>query len=548
MFIRQKKTKYHTYVQLVESRREDGKVKQHVIATLGRLEEIEARGGLDGLAQSAGKLCESVMVLDAHAKGEAPVIQSRRIGPGMVVERLWRDAGIDQVISELAQERCFGFSLERAVFTTVVNRLFSPGSDRSAERWKRDYHLRGSEEIKLHHLYRAMQWLGTELPERKQKGRTPHAPRCVKDLIEEKLFERRRNLFTDLALVLMDSTSIFFYGQGGKTLGKRGYSRDNRPELKQMVVAMIVDENGYPLCCELWPGNVGDINSLVPVVDRLRLKFGIHEICIVADRGMLSTETIKQLESEERGWNYILGTRMRKQKEVTCDVLRRGGAYRQIERARREPLKVKEVRVGDRRYVVCLNEAQKRRDQRARAAMLEKLAQKLKHGDKALVGNTGFRRYLARTGKHFTLDAAAIKREERYDGKFVLRTNTDWSADEVALRYKQLWMVERIFRDMKSLLDTRPIFHKTDEGIRGHVFCSFLALVVRKELFDRLPPSPDSPPLNWREIVRDLDALTATDVTKDQTTYRLRSALQGCASRVLRALHLAIPPTVQKMP
>jgi transposase len=141
-----------------------------------------------------------------------------------------------------------------------------------------------------------MAWLGEELPEEDQRGATPFAPRCIKDLIEEGIFQRNRDLFRDLTLVFFDTTSIYFEGNGGDELGAFGHSKDHRPDLKQMVVGVIIDGHGRPICCELWPGNTADVKTLTPVMERLRNRFGIQRVCIVADRGMISKETIKEIE------------------------------------------------------------------------------------------------------------------------------------------------------------------------------------------------------------------------------------------------------------
>ena len=137
-----------------------------------------------------------------------------------------------------------------------------------------------------------MAWLGEELPQDQQKDKTPFAPRCTKDRIEEELFAHRRDLFTDLQLVFFDTTSIYFEGEGGQDIGQRGFSKDHRPDLYQMVVGAVLDGQGRPICCELWPGNTTDVTTLIPVVDRLRSRFGVRRVCIVADRGMISQETI----------------------------------------------------------------------------------------------------------------------------------------------------------------------------------------------------------------------------------------------------------------
>jgi hypothetical protein len=210
------------------------------------------------------------------------------------------------------------FPVERAVFLTVLHRLMVSGSDRACEQWHGDYGIEGVDELQLHHLYRAMAWLGEELTEAEQNGRTL-APRCIKVLLEERLFARRRTLFTDLSVVFMDTTSLHFEGRGGETLGERGRSKDYRPQLNLMILGVVIDQQGRPVCSEIWPGDTADVTTLIPVIDRLRARFGIGQVCVVADRGMISQETIAALES--RGLEYILGVRERSSKEVREAVL-----------------------------------------------------------------------------------------------------------------------------------------------------------------------------------------------------------------------------------
>jgi transposase len=394
-----------------------------------------------------------------------------------------------------------------------------------------------------------MAWLGEELPKDQQDGATPFAPRCIKDLIEEALFTHRRDLFSELNLVFFDTTSIYFEGRGGQSLGKNGCSKDHRPDRRQMVVGMVVDGEGRPLCCELWPGNVTDVKTLVPVVDRLRTRFHIRSICIVADRGMISKETIAALASEERQVHYILGARLRSVKEIRETVLSRAGRYHVVHEQRQcrddpSPLKVKEVRVDQRRYVVCLNEEQAKKDRADREAIVASLREQLKQGAKSLVGNKGYRKYLRRCDKVFELDEAKVASEARYDGKWVLQTDRDdFSAEEVALAYKQLWIVEEMFRTSKSLLETRPIHHHWDETIRGHVFCTFLALILRKELQDRL--SAAGVTFEWLEMLDDLDSLQYVELSHEGKRFLLRSEARGSCGAAFRAAGVAMPPTVQ---
>jgi transposase len=552
MFFRQKRSGDHVYLQIVENRWEKGGSKQRVIATVGRLDQLQESGQLDGLLQSGAKFAESVMVLAAHRQSKAPAIRTSRIGPALVFERLWNELHIPQVIERLLAGRRFTFALERILFLTVLHRLFDSGSDRSCVLvWNKDYAIPGIGAVDLHHVYRAMAWLGERLPADQQKGATPFAPRCTKDAFEEALFDRRRDLFSHLDLVFFDTTSIYFEGEGGAELGQYGHSKDHRPDCKQMVVGAILDGEGRPLCCELWPGNVTDVKTLIPVVDRLQQRFRIRSICIVADRGMISQDTIAQLQADKRQVHFILGARLRNVKEIYENVLSRGGRYREVRGPREKstdpsPLKVKEIHVGDRRYVVCLNEEQAKKDRADREAIVEALREQLKHGDKSLVGNKGYRKYLHASGPKFTIDEAKVTWEERFDGKWVLQTDLEkMTAEETALQYKQLWMVEEMFRTVKTLLETRPIFHKCDETIRGHVFCSFLALLLRKELQDRLEAQGDK--LEWAELLRDLESLQYTEVENQGKRFLLRSDLATTTAAVFRAAGVAIPMSIQKI-
>jgi hypothetical protein len=545
MFVREKQIGRYRYVYLVESVREGGRTKQRIIKNLGRKEQVEANGDLDRLARSAARLAQRSMILSLVDQGSAPTLATRRIGPALAFERLWRETGCRAVIEALAADRGFGFALERACFLTVLHRLMVAGSDRAADAWREDYRIEGTEELALHHLYRTMGWLGEALPAGEQAGRTPFAPRCVKDVVEERLFEARRDLFSELSVVFMDTTSLYFEGAGGESLGQRGHSKDHRPDLMQMIVAVVMDQRGRPLCCEMWPGNTTDVTALIPVVDRLGKRFGITRVCVVADRGMIAAKTITALE--ERGLEYLLGVRERSTKEVRTLVLDDQAPFVPLVISRQgradTELEAKAVTLGGRRYIVCRNRAEAIKDAADRDAIVANLRRALRRGDKALVGNSGYRRFLKAPDTGFTLDEARVAEDARFDGIFVLRTNTSLDPLQAMLRYRELQGVEQLFRSAKSLLATRPIFHKCDATIRGHVFCSFLALVLRKELQDRLAAAGLDP--EWAEILRDLDRLQEAEVEQDGKRFVLRTPTTGCAGKLFQTLGVALPPNLR---
>jgi hypothetical protein len=552
MFVRAKKSGLHQYLQIVENQRIDGKVRQQVVATLGRLDVLQATGKIDAILSSCARFAQKVSVLDAHKNGALAAAKTIRIGPPKVFGRIWEQAGLNKVIKELLKDRKYEFDVERAIFLTVLHRLMVSGSDRNAEQWCRGYAIDGIADIELHQMYRAMAWLGEELAADKQFGATPFSPRCIKDLVEESLFARRRNLFDGLDLVFFDTTSIYFEGEGGETIGQHGVSKDSRPDLKQMVVGAVLDGKGNPICCELWPGNTSDVKTLVPIVDRLKSKFGIARICIVADRGMISKETIAELRKSVRDVHYILGARMRAVKEIREDVLADGRPYESVYGSRQKskdpsPLEVKEVKVGMRRYIVCRNEEQVRKDCADRKAIVESLREQLKKGDKALVGNKGYRKYLVapKPKEHFQIDEDKILQEAKYDGIWVLQTDLDLSAKEVALRYKELWMVESIFRTIKTILANRPVFHKCDETIRGHVFCSFLALILMKDLQSRMADRGWI--VEWERLKDDLDNLQEITVQATGESFVIRSETRGDAGKAIQAAGVALGPVIRPL-
>jgi len=280
-----------------------------------------------------------------------------------------------------------------------------------------------------------------------------------------------------------------------------------------MVVGVILDDHGQPVCSEMWPGNTTDVTTLVPVIKRLRSRFGIGRICIVSDRGMISAKTIAYLEEEKI--SYILGARMRRCKEVKDQVLSCGGRYREVHPEGSSakdpsPLKVKEVTLlGGHRYIVCLNEKQARKDAADRQAIIDSLEEKLKTDPKSLVGNKGYRKYLKMEKETVSVNKAKVEEEARYDGKWVLKTNTTLTAEQAALKYKELWQVGassqgRIIQSVKvrpRLKDSGPrslegaVARKQDgEALRQHSLkggCATHQVVTcserRRSLVTRIP-------------------------------------------------------------
>lgn len=530
MFVRVKRSgsgpQKHDYLQIVESRREGTAVRQKVIATLGRKDELVADGRLDALVRSLAKFSAKLQVVEKVRRDGLQAHTARSWGPALVFERLWQEQGLPEILHTLAAERKFEFDIERTTFALALQRLCEAehGSDLQGSSWVRTVECPGFSEIALQHLYRTV---GGFLCEAREK-------------LEWELFRRDRDLFSDeLDLVFIDTTSTFMWRDEESELRRRGHSKDRRPDQPQVLLCVAVDSRSWPIGWDILPGNTGDGKAFVAMIERLRKRFRIRRVTVVADRGMISAGTIRLLTQHPKApYDYILGCRMRRQKEVNEVVLGRAGRFREVE----DNLEVKEVHVGDRRYVVCRNPIEQRKDAAAREAILDKLRKTLEHdGPKAVIGNKGFARFVKITKGAVSVNEKAIEADARLDGKFVLRTSTSLSAEEVARAYKSLWRVERTFRETKSTIEVRPIYHHRDDTTIGHIVACFLALRLEVHLQRRLDERGCAS--SWPDLMRDLAQFQAVDLDLDGERYRLRTDLVGTAFATFAAAGVR-PPSV----
>jgi len=530
MFVRIKrggnKANPHDYLQLVESYRDSGRPKQRVIANLGRLDMLTESVDLDSMVQSLARFSTSLRVISAARGPRIDQCQAKLWGPPLVFERLWQRQGIDSVIRSLAHDRKFQFDVERVCFAMALQRLCQPGSDLLGSTWIETVQAGGFQQLALQHFYRTCGFLAD-----------------VRGELERELFHRDRDLFSQaLDLVFLDTTSVYVYRDQETTWRRRGYSRDRRGDLPQFVLCVAVDRHGWPVAWEIFPGNTADKAAFNQVIAILRERLQVRRIIVVADRGMISQQTITDLtEHKQAPFDYILGCRMRRQKEVTEEVLARAGRFQIVA----GNLEVKEVIVSGRRYVVCRNPERARKDREAREAILAKLEDQLTHGAKSLVGNTGYRRFLKVRKGAVQIDQAAVERDARLDGKYVLRTSTGLSAAEVAKTYKSLWRVERTFREEKSTLEVRPIYHQRDDTSIGHIVASFLALRLEVDLQRRLEAKGAA--VSWPQLMQDLGRVQAVDMTLDGARWRIRTDMAGESHAAFAAAGVRPPGRVSPL-
>lgn len=528
MFIRKKRsvrngTEYE-YLQIVRSRREGRKVRQEVIATLGRADKLVVDGEIDGLLRSLAKFSDKLRVVEAARLPDAAARTALQWGPALVFGRLWEQQGIPKILHKLAKDRKFEFDVERAAFAMALQRLCAPGSDLQGSGWLSTVEAPGFDVLALQHLYRTAGFLAE-----------------MKEELEEELSWVDRDLFSqDFDLLFIDTTSLSVYRDTEDELFKRGFSKKHRPDLPQIILCVIVNVHGWPVAWEAYPGNTADVVAMEKMINRLRKRLTIRDVVVVADRGMISKDIIKLItQDEDAPFQYVLGCRMRRQKEVSEEVLSRAGRYRTV----KENLEVKEVRVGERRYVVCRNPAEARKDKAVRENLLNKLQEIIsKQGPKSLIGNRGYARFLKVEKGSVSVNRQLIENDERMDGKYVLTTNTDLPADQVALTYKSLWRVERTFREQKSTLEICPIYHHCPHMAIGHIAASFLAMRLEVDLQRRLDLSEID--VSWPDLMRDLGQVQSIILDLEGNRYRLRTDMVGSSYQAFQAAGVRPPERV----
>lgn len=525
MFIRVKRYKnkdgsVREYLLLCTAKREGKKIKQITLANLGRLDSEKTQKSIETIIENLIKFSKKKVLIDATNTLFADY--ARLYGPVEVFKALWEKTGLKGIIERFASKSQVEYDLPLTVFAMVLNRLLAPLSKLASHEWiKNELYLEGKEEgIGLQHLYRSLDFL------------EENAKR-----IEDALYKQEPNLFnTGVELVFFDTTSIKFYGQDNELM-QRGYSKDRRPDLNQVVIGIVLRRDSKPISHYVFSGNTVDVNAFKTVIEDLKKRFDLKRVIFVGDRGIVSKESIELLEKE--GLEYIVGIRLKKQKEVRQEVLSRAGRYKKV----KEGLFAKEVKLSlEKRYIICLNIQEARKDAAARKQMLLRLKELIKRSPKELIKNRGYKKYLRVKQGSIELNEEKVKEEKRYDGKYVLRTNTGLRAEEVVLAYKELWKIERVFRELKSQFEIQPIYHYVPRRIRGHIFLCFLALLLEWELAKRLKEVDED--ISVREVIRDLMSMRVVKLRSGGRSCLVRTELKGKAYFGFKAAGIAVPKRV----
>lgn len=535
---------------------EKGRSEAKVIYNFGR-EDRENREGLERLVRSLTRyLHPDQEEILTPALPDFSFLESRPMGGAYVLDALWRTLGIGETVTRLLTKRRRDRRAERALFALVANRALAPSSKLAASEWvTEDAEIPGLAATSDDALYRAMDFLLE-----------------IASALEEAVFHQVAHLLNlEVDLLFFDTTSTYFCrdeadepverDERGRVLkdadGQRaatasgfrtyGKSKDHRDDLPQIIVGLAVTREGIPVRVWSWPGNTSDSALIRQVKADLR-EWILSRVIWVADRGFTSAENRRFLRCGDD--HYIMGEKLRSASREAQAALSRPGRYREVA----ENLKVKEVKTAEaERFLVCHNPEAAQRDAKVREHLVAQLVEMIKDSDRlapmkraelkgVISTKPGLARFLRSTaGGLLRIDQEAVSADEKLDGKYLLRTSDpSLSPEDIALGYKQLAEVERGWRDLKHVLDLRPVYHRKEERIRAHVILCWLALLLIRVAETKCEDS-------WPNLRRELERLQVGTFEGPAGFFRKRTALTPAQKAVLRKLHLSEPPEMQEI-
>ena len=527
------------YYHLVESFREDGKVKQRVFLSLGREEE--------------GKLRELAVALSKHDEKIKAIIEAKNIdfkhtyiaGPLLILERVMQYLGIYAVVQKIATEhRRLDFDLEKVLFTLMASRWVEPVSKLELyDRWiDRFYPTLIDNNIQLHQFYRCLDIIGKH-----------------KEEMEGFLYLYGRDLLSvQTDVVLYDLTTLRFESvrEDTDSLRRFGYSKEHRHDCVQMVLGLLTDTQGMPLCFEAHPGNTFEGKTLKGIVEKMNKKFQIRRFIFVADRGLFSADNLKYIK-EQKG-EFIVGMRLGKLKKL-ADTLYDTNKYTWLN----DNLAIYETTYQGDRLIITWAKARAEKDRKAREEVLEKIRNKLSKSKatiKQFITQKQFKKYILVQGNKPMINQDAIEQDAKRDGFFGIITNVkDMKAEQIVSQYKELWRIEDAFGELKGNLKIRPIFHWTNQRIIGHLMVCFLAYLCQAHLTKKLrekeirlqSKSTDQQTIRHRALtapmaIQELSNVMAVPIDMPTKRIWIRTDIGQNAVQLFKAINMQIPPKILK--
>jgi len=534
MFIRITKSKNYEYVNLVKSYRDNGRVKHKNIASLGRLDQLKNDPSWKNIIKKLFLMidCDSFFIDKKDG-----IIENDRVNWGYIVyKKIWDKFDFDDLLNKALIDKKVEFNFPKAVFSIVIDRLLSPCSKlKTYETQKKYVDL---EEVSLQHLYRSLDILSE-----------------YKDKLEEELFNKNRSLFNmKVDVVFYDVTTFYFESVRPNNLKDFGYGKDGKFNEVQVLFGLLIDQAGRPIGFDVFPGNTYEGKTIDYFLSKMKKKFCINKVIIVADRGINSGLNLKSIK--DCGYDYIVGSRIKTlNKSLKNEVLDRNGykrlnieinddnnsifEYKIINNEKKiKDENNKTIVINDK--IICtwsLKRAKKDKSDRLR--LIEK-AQEIILKKKAINVKRGAKKYIDVTfSDNPTIDNKKISEDEKWDGFYGIQTSTELSVNEILKAYHSLWRIEESFRILKTTLETRPMFHWTEKRIKGHLVSSFISFLLERTLEIKIKENKiDCSPEKLRES---LNELQLSELTIQNEKYYLKSSSNSLSKKILRVLRIKCP-------
>lgn len=549
MFVRVVKFNNISYLKIVKSFRENGKVKQKVIANLGRLDSL-VKNGVDKVVKKIEGYLGEKNDSDNNKVDINTLTEIERVNYGFVAyKKIWNYFDLDNILEDISSNKKIKYDIVNSVFSMVINKLLNPSSKLFHFNHK-DQYFSLNEDMKLQYFYRTLDILEEN-----------------KEEIELKLFQQNKSLFNlKLDVVFFDVTTYYFESQIEDNLKGYGFSKDGKINNVQITMGLLIDKDGKPIGYELYRGNTFDGNTLPEILEKLKTKFQIDKIIFVADKGLNSKINLKSLK--DKGYDYIVSCRLKNLKKITQDDILDKKGYIEIKINENTKYQYKEIEYRNiirikndnsdkyesfelkERIISTYSEERASKDKYDRMRMISKAEKLVKSNNKtSLENHKGFRRYVTQENNNsekgdLILDVLRIKDEEKYDGFYAIQTSvTNISAIEIINNYHYLYKIEESFRILKSTMEVRPVYHWKENRIEGHFVMCFIAFLLERELEYRLNNNEitKNEDFSVNKIKEALNTMELTKINIENKEFYLKSKHQSLASKIFAILKLKQP-------
>lgn len=523
MFLRKIKSKNKTYLHIIESYREGGKVKHRSVAALGSLDQLLETDQLQRIGLALLKYSKQQPKLFDISTAEEK--SRKRWGAVFVWKKLWESFGLEQLFASLSKGKKIEFDFFSATFLMLLDRLLEPKSKLKSYQEQSRYH--SIRENSLHHLYRALDLLAES-----------------KEKIEDYLFEKNRSLWNmKVDLVLYDVTSLYFESVASDGFREFGYGKDGNVNEIQILLGLLLDTEGRPIGFDLFPGNTCEGKTIETALKKLSSRFKLSRLILIADQAMLFLKNLELIK--EAGYEYIIGGKIRnRSNKIKAQILNPDG-YEEISSKEGDTvLKVKTIKLDEASLISSWSSKRAKKDKRDRERIIEKAEKLIEHKKASTIAKRGALKYIALEGNlSGKIDQQKIDEDERWDGYYGIETNCkNLSAQTLLTYYHDLWRIEESFRIFKSHLETRPVFHWSENRIRGHLVLCFIAFLLERTL--ELELKKQAIEYSPQLIRKALNELQFSEVLIEGQSFYLRSPVSGLANDILRTLRIKIPPLI----